>query len=56
VDASSRAHVPWQELPEDLKEANRRQVDRVSDELHAVRYLMRPLTDWGAASPSASAI
>jgi voltage-gated potassium channel Kch len=49
LDAGNRAHVPWQELPEDLKEANRRQVDRVSDELRAAGYRIRPLTDWDAA-------
>jgi hypothetical protein len=43
-----RALVPWDALPEDLREANRRQVDRVGAELAAAGYAIRPLTDWDA--------
>jgi hypothetical protein len=43
-----RALVPWEALAEDLREANRRQVDRVGAELRAAGYGIRPLTDWDA--------
>jgi hypothetical protein len=46
--AGDRALVPWEALPEDLRESNRRQVDRVGAELHAAGYGIRPLTDWDA--------
>jgi hypothetical protein len=43
-----RALVPWEALPEDLKESNRRQVDRAGAGLRAAGYAIRPLTDWDA--------
>ncbi|MGD2105726.1 MAG: NAD-binding protein [Anaerolineae bacterium] len=45
-----RALVPWDALPEDLKESNRRQVDHIRDKLSKVGYGIAPLVDWEAAS------
>lgn len=42
--------VPWDELPEMLKEANRRQADHISAKLKAVGCGIAPLTDWDAPS------
>lgn len=41
---------PWAELPEHLKESNRRQVDQLRSQLRAVGYGIEPLTKWDAAS------
>jgi hypothetical protein len=38
--------VPWDELPEELKESNRRQADHVCAKLKAVGCGIKPLTDW----------
>jgi hypothetical protein len=48
LSGADRALVPWEDLPEDLRESNRRQVDRVGVELAAAGYAIRPLTDWDA--------
>ena len=45
-----RARVPWEDLPEDLKASNRRQVDHIRLNLSAAAYGIKPLTDWLAAS------
>lgn len=50
TDAADRARVPWDDLPEDLKESNRRQVDHINAYLHAAGYGIKPLTDWDAAN------
>ncbi|MBN1422819.1 MAG: NAD-binding protein [Planctomycetes bacterium] len=38
--------VPWEDLPEDIREANRAQVDHISVKLQAVRCRLASLTDW----------
>ncbi len=38
--------VPWQELPEGLKESNRRQADHIGVKLKAVGCEIAPPTDW----------
>jgi len=40
------ALVDWEQLPDHLQEANRRQVDHVSAELEAAGYVISPLADW----------
>ena len=40
--------VPWQELPEGLKESNRRQADHIGVKLKAVGCEIAPLNDWDA--------
>ncbi len=40
--------VPWDELPEHLKESNRCQVDHIGTKLKAVGCGVKPLTDWDA--------
>ncbi|MBC7248057.1 MAG: NAD-binding protein [Actinobacteria bacterium] len=40
--------VPWEALPEDLKESNRSQADHVGSKLRAVGCDIRPLEDWDA--------
>ena len=42
--------VPWESLPERLKEMNRQQVDNIWTKLRSVRCGIAPLTDWEAAS------
>jgi hypothetical protein len=42
------AMLPWELLPETLKESNRRQVDHIRDKLGAAGYGIEPLTDWEA--------
>jgi hypothetical protein len=42
--------VPWEQLPEPIKESNRRQVDHIGLKLKAVGCGLAPLTDWDAAS------
>jgi hypothetical protein len=44
--ASNPSMVPWQELPDDLKESNRRQADHIGVKLRAVGCAIAPLTDW----------
>lgn len=45
-----RSLVHWDELPTDLRESNRRQVDQIRLKLQAVGYGIKPLSDWEAAS------
>jgi hypothetical protein len=47
---AGRALVPWEELPEDLKESNRQQVDHISAYLLTAGYGIKPLSDWDAAA------
>jgi hypothetical protein len=42
--------VPWEELPEEKKESNRRQVDHIGEKLREAGCGIAPLTDWDAAS------
>jgi hypothetical protein len=45
---SNPSLVPWDELPEDLKESNRQQADHVGVKLKAIGCGVAPLTDWDA--------
>ncbi|MDH7487216.1 MAG: NAD-binding protein [Anaerolineae bacterium] len=45
---SNPSMVPWDELPEGLKESNRRQADHIGVKLRAVGCAIAPLTDWEA--------
>ncbi len=45
---SNPSRVPWDELPEDLKESNRQQADHIGVKLKAVGCGVAPLTDWDA--------
>ena len=47
---AERALVPWDELPADLQESNRQQVDQIGLRLRSAGYGIKPLTDWEAAS------
>jgi hypothetical protein len=49
-----RALVPWESLPEDLRESNRRQVDLMRIKLDRAGYAIMPLVDWDAGSYSFS--
>jgi len=40
--------VPWDELPDELKESNRKQADHICVKLQAIGYGVAPLTDWDA--------
>ena len=40
--------VPWDELPENIKESNRRQADDIGKKLKMVHCDMEPLTNWDA--------
>lgn len=40
--------APWEELPEDLRESNRRQADHIGRQLRDLGYRVAPLTDWDA--------
>jgi voltage-gated potassium channel Kch len=40
--------IPWDHLPEETKESNRRQVDHLGAMLKAVGCTIAPLMDWGA--------
>ncbi len=40
--------VPWDELPENIKESNRRQADDIGTRLKMVHCDMEPLMDWDA--------
>jgi hypothetical protein len=44
-----RSLVPWDQLPEDLRESNRRQVDHIRLKLQTAGYGIQPLVDWEAA-------
>ena len=41
--------APWDELTEEIKESNRRQVDRIGQKLDAIGCRLAALTDWDAA-------
>jgi hypothetical protein len=41
--------VGWEQLPESLRESNRRQADHVPVKLQAIGCALVPLGDWGAA-------
>ena len=45
---SRRAMHPWADLDEDLREANRYQVQHLAQRLRALGYHIVPLTDWDA--------
>lgn len=47
IDAN-RALVDWEELPEPLRESNRRQAADISRKLRAIGCDLEPLTDWDA--------
>jgi hypothetical protein len=49
VMGDERALAPWDALPGDLKESNRRQVDHIRDKLSKAGYGIAPLVDWEAA-------
>jgi len=40
--------VPWNDLPENIKESNRRQADDIGKKLKTVHCDMEPLTNWDA--------
>jgi len=40
--------VPWDALPERLKESNRRQAEHILEKIRAVGYDILPMTDWTA--------
>ena len=40
--------VPWDKLPENLKESNRRQADHIGIKLKAIGCAIAPMTDWDA--------
>jgi hypothetical protein len=42
--------LPWEMLPEHLKESNRQQADRIGLKLNSIGYMIAPLTDWEAVS------
>lgn len=41
--------APWDELSEEIKESNRKQVDRIGEKLKAINCRLAPLTDWDAS-------
>lgn len=44
--ATNPSMAPWDELPEDLKESNRRQAAHIGVKLAAIGWTVEPLTDW----------
>jgi hypothetical protein len=44
------ARLPWEELPDELKESNRLQADHISVKLAAVGCIIESLSDWNARS------
>ncbi len=46
--ASNPSLVEWRDLPESLREANRRQADHIHAKLEALGCGLAPLTDWDA--------
>ena len=46
--AENPSMAPWDELPEGLRESNRRQADSIREKLAAVGCVLEPLTDWDA--------
>jgi hypothetical protein len=49
ASADQRANLPWEQLSEETKEANRRQADRIQRLAQAAGYRITPLQDWDAA-------
>jgi hypothetical protein len=45
-DQPRPARVPWDELPDDLREANRRHVDHIVASLRTIWFTPAPLYDW----------
>lgn len=43
---SHESMVPWDELPEEYKESNRKQADDIINKLHAVHCTIRPMYTW----------
>jgi len=43
--------VPWEQLPENLKESNRLQADHIGVKLKAIRCGIAPLMDWDVRAP-----
>ncbi len=43
------ALVPWEELPERLRESNRNQAEHMMEKLHSIGCDIIPMTDWTAA-------
>lgn len=48
--AQEASLLPWEQLPEALKENNRYQADRIGSKLKAIGCQVAQLTDWNAAS------
>ncbi len=48
ADPSDASLRPWDELPESLRESNRRQADHIHDKLAAIGCGVVPLEDWDA--------
>ncbi|MEA3325753.1 MAG: RyR domain-containing protein [Chloroflexota bacterium] len=44
-----RSMAYWEDLPEDLRESNRRQVDHIQIKLQKIGYGIEPLHDWDAS-------
>ena len=49
LEVSREADVAWADLPEDLRESNRLQVDSMVRHLRALWYELAPLYDWDAS-------
>jgi hypothetical protein len=49
TDGGDPARDLWEDLPEDIKEKNRRQADRIGVILDEHSYRIAPLTNWNAA-------
>lgn len=47
--AADPSAVPWEQLPESLRESNRRQAADIGHKLRAVGCDIEPLADWDAA-------
>ena len=50
ADESRPARVPWEELSDDLREANRRHVDHIVASLRTIWFAPAPLYDWDEPS------
>jgi voltage-gated potassium channel Kch len=46
---SNPAYVPWEKLPEELKESNRKQADHIGIKLQSIGCDIAPLTRWETA-------
>lgn len=49
VSSGRGTNLPWEQLPEQTKEANRQQANRIQRLLQAAGYCINPLEDWDAA-------